>query len=545
MYDTTESSGSLLLTVNRANGSVGAASVSYATADGTAVAGKDYTATGGVLQWADGDKAGKTIQVGIIDQGLVNAGTRTFQVTLGGASGASLGSASSVAVNIALNDAAKPRQPTVRLFNPPEGVKLVAGSMVLLGASVTDTAGVLIKLEFFLNGALRKSFAPGGPYLFEAAGLAAGGYTLRAVATDSLGRTSEATRRFTIIAEDTVNPTPGTVILGGYDGRLFPGGSFLTFTATADTFGLDASLLERIAFYYEGILIAAYDGDGHLLPGGLSGLDQFTDGLFGSARLGSAGRLAELFHVRFQVPKVEGPIRLTTVVTGRTGISRVSGDVSFRATATGTSAVTAAAISGIAGGATVALGTPLNFTVKVTGTASSVEYYVNGVRAGGVRKGPYTFRVPTPKSGSYVLSALVTDANGLATATSPVTVQVAAPAPTVSFVVPGANGGHSATVAEGGSLKLKVMRSGDDFPDALVVKYKASGSAKAGRDYRALSGSVTIPAGKASTNLKLSFPGDDARDGTRILKLKLLPGKDGAYRLGGSAQASVRILDGD
>lgn len=51
------------LTVERTDGSDFAVSVAYTTLNGTAVAGTDYTATSGTLEWADMDTAAKTITI--------------------------------------------------------------------------------------------------------------------------------------------------------------------------------------------------------------------------------------------------------------------------------------------------------------------------------------------------------------------------------------------------------------------------------------------------------------------------------------------------
>lgn len=58
-----EEAGSVSLLVGRINGSDGAVSVHYATSDGTATAGSDYTATSGTLSW--GDASTKTITIPI------------------------------------------------------------------------------------------------------------------------------------------------------------------------------------------------------------------------------------------------------------------------------------------------------------------------------------------------------------------------------------------------------------------------------------------------------------------------------------------------
>jgi hypothetical protein len=59
------------VTATRTGGSEGPLDVSFATADGTALAGTDYLAAGGTLHWADGDAADKTFTVTVPDDGVV------------------------------------------------------------------------------------------------------------------------------------------------------------------------------------------------------------------------------------------------------------------------------------------------------------------------------------------------------------------------------------------------------------------------------------------------------------------------------------------
>ncbi len=80
-YSVAQSSGTLTVTVNRAGSSSGTASVAYATANGTAVAGTDYAATTGTLNWASGDSGAKSFSVPIITAATF-AGSKSFTVTL-------------------------------------------------------------------------------------------------------------------------------------------------------------------------------------------------------------------------------------------------------------------------------------------------------------------------------------------------------------------------------------------------------------------------------------------------------------------------------
>lgn len=87
---TDEKAGSVTLTVDRTGGSDGEAQVKYATVDGTARAGQDYTAQSGTLRWAHGETGAKTITIAIADDGVYEA-EESFRVVLSDPSGATLG----------------------------------------------------------------------------------------------------------------------------------------------------------------------------------------------------------------------------------------------------------------------------------------------------------------------------------------------------------------------------------------------------------------------------------------------------------------------
>ncbi len=99
-YTVSQGAGTFTATVDRSGGSTGAVSVQYATADGTAEAGGDYTASSGTLSWASGDAAPKPILVPISDAAAFS-GSRTFTLTLSSPTGsATLASPSSATVTI-------------------------------------------------------------------------------------------------------------------------------------------------------------------------------------------------------------------------------------------------------------------------------------------------------------------------------------------------------------------------------------------------------------------------------------------------------------
>ena len=104
-YSLAENGGSLTVTVTRTGGSAGAVSVNFATSNGTATAGSDYTATSGTLNFAAGE-TGKTFTVPVLDDTAVE-GNEAVTLTLSSPTGgATLGSPASATFTILDNDQA-------------------------------------------------------------------------------------------------------------------------------------------------------------------------------------------------------------------------------------------------------------------------------------------------------------------------------------------------------------------------------------------------------------------------------------------------------
>lgn len=92
--------------VERTGGGNGEVVVGYATAQGTAVAGTDYTETTGTLTWADGMQGQQTFTVPVADDGVYEQ-TETVNLSLTIQSGsATLGAQNTAILNITNDDAA-------------------------------------------------------------------------------------------------------------------------------------------------------------------------------------------------------------------------------------------------------------------------------------------------------------------------------------------------------------------------------------------------------------------------------------------------------
>ncbi|HXM36722.1 MAG TPA: M12 family metallo-peptidase, partial [Pyrinomonadaceae bacterium] len=114
-YPVNEGAGSVVVTVTRPGDVSAAASVDYATSNGTASVGSDYAAAAGTLHFAAGD-AVKTFPIFIIDDAYVE-GPETINVALSNPTGGALGAQSSATVTIIDNDVAPPSG------NPLEGAQ--------------------------------------------------------------------------------------------------------------------------------------------------------------------------------------------------------------------------------------------------------------------------------------------------------------------------------------------------------------------------------------------------------------------------------------
>ena len=98
-YLVTETGGSAVVTINRSGSTAGTVTVDYATVDGSALAGNNYTAESGTLTF-DAGQASQTVTIPIQDDGIATPDL-SFQIVLDNPSGTSLGSVTDAVVTIA------------------------------------------------------------------------------------------------------------------------------------------------------------------------------------------------------------------------------------------------------------------------------------------------------------------------------------------------------------------------------------------------------------------------------------------------------------
>lgn len=94
-YEVSEGAGAVTVTIERAGGSDGVATVKFAVAAGSAKGGKDYVARSGTLRWENGDQTPKTIDVAIKND-TAKEQDESFSVKLSKVTRSTMGSSTTV-----------------------------------------------------------------------------------------------------------------------------------------------------------------------------------------------------------------------------------------------------------------------------------------------------------------------------------------------------------------------------------------------------------------------------------------------------------------
>ena len=286
--------------------------------------------------------------------------------------------------------------PSVSLTAPANGAYFGAPASISLSATAGESGGTIAKVDFF-SGTTQVGESTGAPYQFVWSGVAAGAYTLTAVATDTLGVTGTSNA----VAVTVVAPASVSITSPANNAVVAAGGS-VTIQATAtDSGGTVAS----VAFYANGSLL----GTSTTAP------YQFT----------------------WSSP-ASGTYTLKAVATDGHGVQTTSAPVSFVVDTPPVVSLTAPSQgSSFTLPATVTLSASASSSV---GSIAKVQFFQGATSIGTVTSAPYQLSWSVPAAGSYSLTAVATDSFGLATTSGPVSITVNTHVPpTVSLTAP-ANG---------------------------------------------------------------------------------------------------------
>jgi RHS repeat-associated protein len=269
--------------------------------------------------------------------------------------------------------------PTVALASPAAGAKFNAPASIALRANAADVDGAVARVDFFQNGAFIGS-AGAAPFNFDWTNVAPGRYSVTAVATDDRGASTTSAA-----VAVSVNALPVVSISAPADGAVYlaPG----TVAVTASASDPDGTIVE-VDFFQGGTFI------------GTATQAPYTATL---ANLGS------------------GTYQITAVATDDFGATTTSSAISVRVNAAPTVSLTKPANG-------ESFTAPANIVVAANaaddGTIAKVEFFRGGISIATLTEPPYSFTLTGVPTGSYLLTAVITDDLGASTTSDPVSVTV-------------------------------------------------------------------------------------------------------------------------
>jgi hypothetical protein len=236
-YGVGESGGTATITVTRTGGTTGAVGISFATSNGTATAGSDYTAVSQTVSFADGETT-KTVSITILPDTLVE-GNETVNLTLSNPTGGATLGSPSTGVLMITDDDTNPA-PTLTSLVPSgataggsaftltvNGTNFVSGSVVQWNGATRTTTFVN---STQLKGAISAGdIANPGSVPVTVVNPAPGGGTSNAL---SFAINASFTLTVTKSGNGTVTSAPPGIQCGGDCLEAYATGTAVTLTAT-------------------------------------------------------------------------------------------------------------------------------------------------------------------------------------------------------------------------------------------------------------------------------------------------------------------------
>ncbi len=277
--------------------------------------------------------------------------------------------------------------PTVTLTAPANGASTAAPGSFTLTANASDSNGTISKVEFKSNGVLIGSPDTTSPYSVTYSNVAAGTYTLTAVATDNLGAATTSSA----VTVTVTNPPPTVTLTAPANGATATAPASFTLTANASD---SNGTISKVEFKSNGVLIGSPDT--------------------------TSPYSVTLSNV------AAGTYTFTAVATDNLGATTTS--TAATVTVTGLNAPPAITLTAPASGSTASA--PASFTLTANasdsdGSISKVEFKSNGVLIGSPdTSAPYSVVFSNVAAGTYALTAVATDNSGATTTSNTATVTV-------------------------------------------------------------------------------------------------------------------------
>ncbi|MBC7485717.1 MAG: T9SS type A sorting domain-containing protein [Cytophagaceae bacterium] len=282
--------------------------------------------------------------------------------------------------------------PVVSITAPANGGNFTAPANITISANATDD-GSVAKVDFYNGTTLLGSDAT-SPYSFTWTNVAAGSYTINAIATDNLG--SVSTTANVAVTVSNVNQAPVVTITSPANNASFVAPASITINASAT----DDGSVAKVDFYN------------------------------GTTLLGSDTTSPYSFT---WTNVAAGNYTIRTIAIDNLGLASAAASVAVIVTNTSTPPIVA--ITSPANNATFTAPASISITATASddGTVTKVEFYNGAIFLGSDTTNPYTFTWTNVTAGTYTINAKATDNSGNSSIAA-VTVTVITPPATVVTV---------------------------------------------------------------------------------------------------------------
>ena len=282
--------------------------------------------------------------------------------------------------------------PTVSLTAPTSGASYTAPASITLAANAADSGGAITKVDFYAGSTLIGTSTT-APYSTTWSNVAAGNYTLTAVATDNGGASTTSAPVNVSVTAPVVNAPPTVSLSAPSSGSSYTAPASIVLAANASD--SDGSI-SKVAFYA------------------------------GSTLIGTS--TAAPYSVTW-TNVAAGSYTLTAVATDNGGASTTSVAVTVTVAAPSANQPPTVGLTAPVAGASYT--EPAGITVSATaadadGTVAKVEFFAGTTSLGVDYVAPYSVTWSSVPAGTYTFTAVATDNSGASTSSAPVTVTVAA-----------------------------------------------------------------------------------------------------------------------
>jgi hypothetical protein len=558
-YISAENAGTVTVAVYRNGGASGAASVVYATSNGTATAGLDYTASTGALSFADGETE-KTFNVTILDNSLHET-TEMFKLTLKSPSGgATLGSQKTAVISIIDDDASNGQ---FAFSNAAYTVAENAGTVTVVVYRSSGASGVASVVYATSNG----TATAGLDYTSTTGTLSfADGETSKTfdvtILDDSMNEPAETVKL-------ALKSPSGGATLGSQKTAVVSitnddasNGQF-AFSSAAYTVAENAGSVS-VAVYRSGgasgVASVVYATSNGTATVGLdytstTGALSFTDGE--TAKTFDVTIIDDSLHESTETVKIalKSPTGGATLGSQRAAVLSITDDD--------------------ASNGQFEFSSPTYLTAEDAGTVTVAVYRSGG--ATGVASVVYATSNSTARTGEDFISATgaLSFADGETSKTFDITVlddSINEPTETAKLILKSPTGGatlgtqKSAVLSitdndasngqfefagptylaaeNAGTVTVAVYRNGGANGVASVVYATSNGTATAGQDYTAATGTLSFADGETAKTFDVAIIDDSLHESTETVKLALKSPTGGAT-LGTLKSAVLTITDND